>query len=78
MQQFIASITSKGQVTLPKKLRERFQIAPLSTVQLIADDAGIRILPNQDITHLAGTFVPKEMKPVLNARDEMEQSYQRS
>lgn len=77
MQKYTASITQKGQLTLPKRLREKYGIAPLSKVLIAADGTGIRIEPTQDITHIAGTFVPEKMKPVMNAREEMEKAYTR-
>jgi AbrB family looped-hinge helix DNA binding protein len=75
--QFTASVTQKGQVTLPKRLRERYGITPLSKVRIVADETSIRIKPTQDITDLAGTFIPKNAKPVLDAREEMEKTYRR-
>ncbi len=77
MLKFTASVTRKGQITLPKKLRERYGIAPLGKVLIAAGETSIYIEPTQDITHLAGTFVPAKMKPVMKAREEMEQTYQR-
>lgn len=78
MQKYTASVTQKGQVTLPKRLREKYGIAPLSKVLIVADETNIRIEPTQDITHLAGTFVPEKMKAVMDAREEMEKTYNRS
>jgi bifunctional DNA-binding transcriptional regulator/antitoxin component of YhaV-PrlF toxin-antitoxin module len=77
MQRFIASVTQRGQVTLPKRLREQYGITPLSKIVIAADDLGIRIEPTQDITDLAGAFIPDESKPVLSAREEMENTYRR-
>lgn len=77
MLKFTASVTQKGQVTLPKRLRERYGIMPLSKVLIAADESSIRIEPTQDITNLAGTFVPNNAKPVMQAREEMEKTYNR-
>jgi len=77
MLRFTTCVTQKGQITLPKKLRDRFGIAAWSKVIVAADAAGIRIEPTQDIVSLAGTFVPKIPKPVMDARDAMENKYQR-
>lgn len=49
----------------------------LSKVLIATDETSIRIEPTQDITHLAGTFVPEQARPVLQAREEMERTYQR-
>jgi AbrB family looped-hinge helix DNA binding protein len=78
MLKFVASVTQKGQVTLPKKLRDKYGIAPMSKVLIGADNTGIHIESTQDITHLAGTFVPSSKKPIMKAREAMEVGYKRS
>ena len=75
--QFTASVTQKGQVTLPKRPVNAYGITPLSKVRIAADEASIRIEPTLDITDLAGTFVPKIAKPILKAREAMEKTYRR-
>lgn len=37
-------ITSKGQVTIPKELREEFGLLPGTEVDFVRDDAGIRVI----------------------------------
>jgi AbrB family looped-hinge helix DNA binding protein len=37
-------ITSNGQVTIPKELRERFGLLPNTEVRFEADEQGVRIL----------------------------------
>lgn len=41
-------ITSKGQVTIPKDLRERFRLLPHTEVEFIADANGLRLIPRKD------------------------------
>ncbi len=77
MLSFTTSVTQKGQITLPKKLREKYGIAVFSKVVIAADKSGILIEPTQDILSLAGTFIPKKSKSVMNAREAMEKNYQR-
>jgi AbrB family looped-hinge helix DNA binding protein len=36
-------ITSKGQVTIPKELRDGFGLLPGTEVEFVADDDGIRV-----------------------------------
>jgi bifunctional DNA-binding transcriptional regulator/antitoxin component of YhaV-PrlF toxin-antitoxin module len=72
-----ATITQKGQLTLPLKLREMFDIQKYSKVRLESADGFIKIIPTQDILELAGKFVPKNKKPVLKARNEFEKNYSR-
>jgi AbrB family looped-hinge helix DNA binding protein len=38
-------ITSKGQVTIPVELRERFGLLPDTDVDFIADRRGVRLVP---------------------------------
>ncbi|MDQ6972098.1 MAG: AbrB/MazE/SpoVT family DNA-binding domain-containing protein [Mariprofundaceae bacterium] len=37
-------ITSKGQVTIPKKMRERFALRPETEVEFIAENDGLRLV----------------------------------
>lgn len=38
-------LTSKGQVTVPKSLRDKYGLHPASEVEFIDDGKGIRLLP---------------------------------
>lgn len=38
-------ITSKGQVTIPVDVRERFGLLPDTEVRFVTDDDGVRIVP---------------------------------
>jgi len=40
MQQITRTITSKGQVTIPKQVRDRLGISPEDKVTFFIDDAG--------------------------------------
>ena len=72
-----ATITQKGQFTIPLKMRKMFDIGKYSKVRLEPADGFIKIIPTQDILDLAGKFVPKNKKPVLKARQEFEKNYSR-
>lgn len=37
-------ITSKGQVTIPKDLRDRFGLLPDTEVEFLAEESGVRIV----------------------------------
>lgn len=37
-------VTEKGQVTIPKEIRERLNIGPGSNVDFVADDKGARLV----------------------------------
>ncbi|MFK0573260.1 AbrB/MazE/SpoVT family DNA-binding domain-containing protein [Endozoicomonas sp.] len=50
-----SSITTKGQVTIPSGLREKFQLQPGDKVLFVEKDGVITLVPmKQDITSLAG------------------------
>ncbi len=63
-----ATITSKGQVTLPKAIRERFQLEPGDRIEFILKrDDLLRVAP---VTQLKG-MLPKPAVPVtLQEMDE--------
>jgi AbrB family looped-hinge helix DNA binding protein len=39
----MSKITSKGQVTIPKPIREAFGLLPGTDVEFVSDDEGIRV-----------------------------------
>ena len=50
-----SSLTSKGQVTIPSALREKFQLQPGDKVLFEEKDGVITLVPmNQDVESLAG------------------------
>lgn len=60
-----ATITSKGQVTIPKDVRDILKIGPGDQIDFIISDKGeISISPRMfDIRCLKGMFYKKERKP---------------
>jgi antitoxin PrlF len=60
-----ATITSKGQITLPKALRERFRLEPGDRVEFLVDDDGqVRMVARTTlVTRLKG-MLPKPERPV--------------
>lgn len=60
-----ATLTSKGQVTLPKALREKLQLAAGDRVKFIMDDEnGVRlVVKHAPLTSLKG-MLPRPLKPV--------------
>lgn len=71
------SITQKGQITIPKHLRDRMGLSAYSKVYLTADKNFIKIIPTHDILDLAGQFKPKRGKEILKARQQLDKSYKR-
>ena len=60
-----ATITSKGQITLPKEVREALGVAAGDRVEFVAQAKGAYtvVAATRDVRHLKG-LVPKPAKPV--------------
>ncbi len=48
-------VTEKGQVTIPKDIRDRLNIGPGSEVDFIADDKGARLVVISNETEMSGS-----------------------
>lgn len=79
MQIITTTVTQKGQVTLPKIMRDMLNILPNSKVLVSVAKESIKIKSvGPDILDLAGTFkIPKGASGVLEAREFMEKNYSR-
>ena len=67
-----ATITSKGQVTLPKPIRDRLHLEPGDRIEFLLDDDGrLRVEPvTASVTQLKG-MLPKPSLPItLKEMDE--------
>ncbi|MBK1643215.1 AbrB family transcriptional regulator [Thiocapsa imhoffii] len=60
-----ATITSKGQITLPKALREQLHLAPGDRVELILEENNVlRLVPRTtSVVRLKG-MLPKPARPI--------------
>jgi AbrB family looped-hinge helix DNA binding protein len=60
-----STLTSKGQTTIPKQIRERLNLQPGDRLEFVVDDDGrVVVLPaTVDATELAGILKPPS-KPV--------------
>lgn len=67
-----ATITSKGQITLPKALRERFALLPGDQVEFIVDEhEGVRMLTRTRSVKALKGMLPKPDRAVsLEEMDE--------
>ena len=70
------SVTQKGQVTLPKKIRDKFGLKTYDRVRVEDRGDHIAVIPTKDVVDLAGAF--KSKKSVLNAREKFEEDYSRT
>ena len=76
--QTIATVTQKGQVTLPKALRDAFAIASYDSVIIERYDDHIAIRPAKTVLDFIGKVKPRKNTQVapLKARAAMEKAYQ--
>jgi AbrB family looped-hinge helix DNA binding protein len=59
-----ATLTSKGQITLPKSVRERLGVDVGDRIEFIESEEGFLVVPaTRDIRSLKG-IVPRRKKPV--------------
>lgn len=65
----LATVSSKGQVTLPSQIRKRLGIRSKDKVQFIIRDNEIIIKPLRSFRELRGTLRPKKGDPRKVARD---------
>lgn len=75
-----STITKKGQITIPKSLRDVLGLKPASKVsfELEKNKKGIKIKKEQDILDLAGKFKPKgKVVNALKVREMMSKHYGR-
>lgn len=75
---FLTSVTQKGQITLPKKFREKLAISAYDTVGVRIVRDHIQVMPKKDVLDLAGSIKIKPMPSALKAREKIEKKYQRS
>lgn len=63
-----ATVTSKGQITIPKEVRESLGVEAGDRVEFVAQEKGVYkvVAATRDVRHLKGV-VPKPQKPVTIA-----------
>ncbi|MDP1710247.1 MAG: AbrB/MazE/SpoVT family DNA-binding domain-containing protein [bacterium] len=77
MQTQLATVTQKGQVTIPSEFRRLLGIKPYSKVAVSVSKKAVKIEPTLDILDLAGFIkAPKSMN-ALKAREYMQTHYKR-
>lgn len=72
-----STVTQKGQVTIPKKFREKLGIGVYEKVNIEAKKDHLKITPVVDILELAGKYYAPKGKNALKAREEMAKNYKR-
>jgi AbrB family looped-hinge helix DNA binding protein len=60
-----ATVTSKGQITLPKEIRKALGLGAGDVVDFVESDGGFRLVPmRKDIRDLKGHFAGRVERPV--------------
>ena len=72
---YIATVTQKGQVTLPKEARERLGIKLRGKVSITVKKDNLQITPAYTSLDLAGKFKAPKGMDALKAREYMETHY---
>ena len=77
---FTTTITQKGQITLPKHIREFLEVKPGTRVTIKSVDKKIKTIainPLPKLTELAGSFKPQKTYDPVVLRRKMEEHYTR-
>lgn len=72
---FRTTITQKGQLTIPKIIRDRLNLKPNIQVIISFENQALKIKPSHTILDIAGTFKPQNVVSALTLRQKMSQSY---
>ncbi|MFC1623580.1 AbrB/MazE/SpoVT family DNA-binding domain-containing protein [Patescibacteria group bacterium] len=71
------TITSKGQIVVPKYIREVLGVKAGNKLILNLEDNKVVLEAPKDIVDLAGFFKPKKIKDPLVLRRDFEKNYER-
>jgi AbrB family looped-hinge helix DNA binding protein len=74
---YSSTVTQKGQVTIPKRLRDSLGIKKNQKVTIEQEKDYIKISPTEDILDLAGSLKDISDKPILESREAFENNYSR-
>lgn len=72
-----ATMTQKGQITIPKEIRKVLKLRPFSKVILEINGEEVKIKSAVDILELADKFNPSKKISALKIREKMEKKYER-
>ena len=73
------TVTQKGQITIPKRFREKYKIKIRSKVRLKEGKGYVRVYPSgPDILDMAPLGRAPKGKDALKAREAMDKGYSRS
>lgn len=69
------NITQKGQLTIPKPIRDELKLKPNIQVIISFENKTLKIKPSQTLLDIAGTFRPKNVVSAVSLRSKMNLSY---
>lgn len=72
---YLTTITKKGQITIPKKIRDFLKLKKGRRLEIKIEKKEIRIKPALDILDLAGKFKPKKVVDPVKIREMMAKIY---
>lgn len=75
--QVITTVTQKGQVTIPKKIRDKVGIKPRDKVMVTVEKGKVQINKQETILDIAPLAHAPKGKNALKAREALEKSYRR-
>lgn len=70
------TITKKGQITIPKEIREKLRLDPSQKV-ILDFDQELKIKPSESFREIAKRLKTKNKADVLKAREYFEKHYER-
>lgn len=76
--QYSTTLTQKGQVTIQKEIRKKFNIEPYSKVLVSDKGDHIEIRRQNSILDIAGKYKAPRGKNAIKAREFIESNYERS
>lgn len=77
MKTYQVSLTKKGQMTIPKEIREKLDLSPGSkvSIEFDEDNKSIKLEQKPDIMDMFGMIEAPEGKDALKSREYMEENY---
>ena len=73
----ITTLTQKGQLTIPRVMRNKLGLEPRKRVRVEMGKGHLKVKPIEDLLDIAGMYKAPKGKNALQAREYMELHYKR-